>query len=51
MDEAEDKAPDVRAEGHDSVGSDGLRRRREKELAEFDKRELYDGDNDQDHDH
>jgi hypothetical protein len=49
VDEAEDKHPDIRPEGHDAVGADGLRRRREKELAEYDDRELYDNDGDQDH--
>ncbi|KAJ3101222.1 Histone deacetylase 3 [Phlyctochytrium planicorne] len=48
-DEAEDRNPDIRGEGADVMGSDGLRRRREKEVAEVDTRELYNGDMDQDH--
>ncbi|KAJ3197427.1 histone deacetylase, partial [Dinochytrium kinnereticum] len=48
-DEAEDRHPDVRPETHDAVGSDGFRRRREKEVAEQDTRELYSGEHDQDH--
>ncbi|KAI9340666.1 histone deacetylase-3 [Zopfochytrium polystomum] len=48
VDDAEDSHPDVRPEGHAAVGADGLRRRREKELAEYDMRELYEDDKDQD---
>ncbi|KAI9340665.1 putative histone deacetylase HDAC3 protein [Zopfochytrium polystomum] len=50
VDEAEDKHPDVRPEGHDAVGKDGRSRRREKEPGVMNGMELFESESDQDHD-